>query len=258
MGIFASRTRTPAVVPEAREDLTERERMGLPSRFEVVGEALASGAGSVDACAVVGRELAMDGASLEEVLEGLRVTYQTVLGTTPDYPDVVAISVAWSEATLGYMHQLSCEDPLTGLASLAHVRSRLCELYRGQSRAGAAVRDSHALVVADLPGTPAELALSRSGINPGQRQRLTRALHLSRLGECARTVFSGTEVIGRLGPNRIVVIAARDERLGKRVALFRKLIGTLSLDGQATRVWIEGLPSVDATAASLLDELARP
>ena len=38
--------------------------------------------------------------------------------------------MAWSDATLEYLHDLSCEDPLTGLASLAHVRTRLDEIYR--------------------------------------------------------------------------------------------------------------------------------
>ena len=58
--------------------------------------------------------------------------------------------MAWSEATLGYLHQLSCEDPLTGLASLAHVRSRLSELYRCRATGTAPCPHTHALVVLDL------------------------------------------------------------------------------------------------------------
>ena len=75
------------------------------------------------------------------------------------------------------------------------------------------------------------------------------------LGDTARTVFSGTETIGRLGPDRVVVVARRDERLGQRVALLRKMARTVEATG--VRVWIEGLPSEDGVAALLLDELAR-
>src|SRR3546814_12395233 len=64
----------------------------------------------------------------------------------PAFADVRALSMAWSESTLAYLHQLSCEDPLTGLASLAHIRSRLSELYRGARAAD----ETHALVVLDL------------------------------------------------------------------------------------------------------------
>ena len=49
-------------------------------------------------------------------------------GDEPDFDATEALSVAWSEETLGYLHQVSCEDPLTGLATLAHLRARLAEL----------------------------------------------------------------------------------------------------------------------------------
>ena len=145
--------------------------MGLPARFEAVGEALASGSGSADACAVVGRDLARDGASLHEGLEALRTTYQRVRGLDPAYDDVLALSLAWSESTLGYLHQISCADPMTGLASLAHLRSRLADLYRGQGPEFGRVRHRYALVVADLPG-------DRYGAE-AETEPLTRSLRLS-------------------------------------------------------------------------------
>ena len=243
MGIFAPLTRKiPMDGPEAERELDDEVRIGLPHRFEAVGEALSSGSGSVDACAVVGRMLAEDGASLDEVLEGLRVTSRAVTGDDPPYCAVRAISVAWSEATLAYLHQMSCEDPLTGLASLAHVRARLAELYRGQYRTVPAVQESHALVVADIP--------------PGAgADHIMDAMRLVRLGEAARTVFAGTETIGQVGAHRILVVVERDDRLGRRVALLRKMLGIADF---RTRVWIEGLPPSDPAVAVLLDELARP
>jgi GGDEF domain-containing protein len=249
VGFFATLTRkTSAGGPEARWELSECVRANLPRRFEAVGEALASGSGSLDACEVAGRKLSQDGASLDEVLGGLLSTTRAVTGGDPTYADIRAIAVAWSESTLAYLHQLSCEDPLTGLASLGHVRSRLSELYRGQFRGDTRLQDTHALVVADLPH-------DRPGHEQGDGDSFSRAMRLVRLSEAARTVFSGAESIGRMGTNRIVVVVDRDAQLGRRVAIMRKM---LSMVGYPTRVWIEGLPGTDAGAANLLDELARP
>ncbi len=255
MGIFALRTRpVPMAGPEVSGELTPELRLALPPRFEAVAEALASGSGSVAACRVVGQELARDGASLEEALDALRETSRTVCGIDPAYDDISALLVAWSEATLAYLHQISCEEPMTGLASPAHVRSRLAELFRGQLREAAHTHlgDRYCLVVLDLPH-------DRHGMTPAPKgQSITRSLRMARLGEAARTVFSGAETIGRISPNRVVVIAERDERLSKRVRLLRRLVEGVELDGHSSRIWIEGLPGTDAGATMLLDELARP
>ena len=53
---------------------------------------------------------------------------------------------------------------------------------------------------------------------------------------------------------RVVVLAERNDRLGRRTALLRTML--MSAD-RPPRVWIEGLPATDDSAAVLLDELAR-
>lgn len=251
MGLFATRTRGGA--PDgtgAGGDPPDGAWPAVPARFEVVGEALAPGSGSDpgEACSVLGRELARDGVGLEEALDALRATWLAVRGTDPAYDAVRALCAAWGESTLAYLHRLSCEDPLTGLASLAHVRARLGDLYRGET-AGDRVRDSHALVVVEL-AVPVRTA--------DRAEVLTRALRAGRLGGVARTVFPGAETIGLIGPARVVVVAGRDARIGQRVALLRRMLVGLAPGGRGARVWIEGLPDDDATAALLLDELARP
>jgi hypothetical protein len=228
----------------------------IPAAFEAVAEALQSGTGSVDACLVVGRQLAGDGMSLEEALRGLRTTSQVINGLDPAYHDVEGLCLAWSESTLGYLHQLSCEDPLTGLASLAHLRSRLSELYRGElrtpgphhrgSQSARSVQDTYALIVLDLPASSVTIG-----------DGVSRALQMAQLGAAARTVFPGSETTGRLGLRRIGVLVRRDAGLGRRVALLRTLATDVERGGQPTRVWIEGLPESDDGAAQLLDELSR-
>ena len=113
--------------------------------------------------------MARDGAALGEALSGLRTTYELVLGEPPSFEATEALSVAWSEATLEYLHDLSCEDPLTGLASLAHVRTRLDEIYREseltdvrvarQPRAG----DRRALLPRARPASPGTTSRARCG-----------------------------------------------------------------------------------------------
>ena len=247
MGLFATKPRAGHTDGHgAGRELSEEVRQGLPDRFVAVGEALASGAGSIEACDVAGRSLAQDGASLDEVLQGLRDTSVAVTGAEPAFADLQAISVAWSEATLAYLHRVSCEDQLTGLSSLAHVRSRLSELYRCYDYGDGTIPHTHALVVLELPED-----------RPGNRvdpDHFSRSLRLARLGETARTVFPGAETIGRLGNHRVLVLAQRDDRLGRRTSLLRTLLLSAPYP---TRLWIEGLPATDDSAAVLLDELAR-
>lgn len=217
-------------------------RSGLPHRFEVLGEALVSGSDALDACAVAGQDLARDGASVQETLEGLRETCRQVSGADPSFEVVTALVIAWSETTLGYLHQLSCDDPLTGLASQAHLRSRISELYR---LAGPDPVTGHALVLCALP----------FGDDPTEEfgDHFTRAMRLARAGELARTAFARDETIARLGSHRVAILAARDDRLARRVRVLRTLLEST----EPVRVWIEGLPTSDRGAGMLLDELAR-
>ena len=236
---IATRRRSAATAgPGAGQELTKELRAALPPRFEAVGEALASGSGSVDACEVLGGILARDAISLAEAFDALARTWDLVRGGTPEYAETRALAAAWSETTLGYLHGVSCEDPLTGLSSLAHLRAFLGDLQRC-GEAG-----SHALVVvagaahdADQLGEP-----------------LARAMEDAQLGATVRGVFPGRETISHLAPGRVVVLVERDERLGRRVDLLLRM-----LEGSSShpRVWIEGLPDSDAATAALLDELAR-
>ncbi len=175
MGIFATLTRKGAHAEATADADPAAEVQGtLPTRFVAVGERLAAGHDASTACALVGRETARDGADLGEALDGLRATYAQILGGEPDFGAVRALCQAWSEETLGYLHQLSCEDPLTGLASLAHLRAKLAEVYRAADLGGQSAATSHALVVVDLP----RLA------GPPRWDAFESALVLVRLAEC--------------------------------------------------------------------------
>src|SRR4051794_28205096 len=249
MGFWEFREKVASGPPSATEQLLSDEvRAALPLPYEAVGEALADGRSATDACEVVGRVLGSQGISLEETLADLRTTYDLVLGAEPAFTDACAVALGWSEATLAYLHQLSCADPLTGLASMAHLRGRLTELYRGDTRGPAPLRDRYALVVV-------EAASPRlSGIAD---EVFGLDLRMSRIGGSARSVFSGGETISRIGPRRIVVLTARNDSRARRTTLLRNLleVGERALGG--VRIWSESLPLVPEQASSLLDELSR-
>ena len=232
-------------------ELTETEREQLPPGFDAVGEALVSGAVPEAACAVVGRSMARDGASLGEALSGLRTTYAALGDAAPDFSATEALCVAWSEATLEFLHDLSCEDPLTGLASLAHLRTRLAEVYREAGREGLSVREGHALVVVDV----ARSCTHDTSTDDGLAAPFSRALTLAAVADAARTVFSGGETVGRVAADRAVVLARRTPDLAEAVAILRETCGDLALEN--VRIWVEGLPADPDLAVRLLSELAR-
>lgn len=102
----------------------------VTARFEAVGERLAARRDSSDACVFSGRELARDGADLAQALDGLRTISARVLGTEPPFAAVRALSLPWSEETLGYLHQLSCENVRVDAAARAWRRDRADRLRR--------------------------------------------------------------------------------------------------------------------------------
>ena len=227
--------------PEAGRELSQEQRAALPPRFEAVGEALASGSGSVPACEVLGGVLARDGVSLAEALDDLATTWRLVRGAEPEHAELRALAVAWSDATLGYVHGLGCTDPLTGLASLAHLRTCIGDVHR----AGPAA-ETHALVVvvADAAHGAEQLG-----------EPLARAMEDAQLGAVVRGVFPGRETIGHVAPGRVVVLVDRDDRLSRRLDLLVRMLETGA--PSRPRVWIEGLPDSDAAVSDLLDELTR-
>ncbi|GAA1663988.1 hypothetical protein GCM10009745_02170 [Kribbella yunnanensis] len=218
------------------------------SAYLAIAEALHDGADVVPASDEVGRRLAADGVSLLEALDGLSALYRSIAGGEPAFAAVRALSSSWAEASLIYLHTLSCEDPLTGLSSLAHLRSRLGELYREAEFRGTSVPQTHALVVVEPLNPP--------GTSPFERE-----LRLVDVAECLRIVFCGGDVLGRVGSRRAAALVGRDKNLPDQVETVRALITQWRLDTdvpQLARVWIEGLPGSEAMAERVLDELARP
>ncbi len=246
MGLFATTSRRSSGATGGKsQEMSESLRQELPARFEAVGEALSAGTDAHAACAVVGRDLARDGVDLGEALHGLWSTFALVLGREPDFESTRALGIAWSDETLGYLHEVSCENPLTGLATLAHLRGRLAEIQRGADSRGVGGDSTHALIVVDIP----QLAVVE--------RQLGSSLVLARVASQVRLVFEGEETVAEASPSRLLVVAERTENLGTRVATLRELLAVVTPPDSVVRVWIEGLPASPAATSALLDELAR-
>ena len=239
MALFVARTKK--VVPGLRHG-------AVPAGFEALADGL-DGAGSIEAVAQeIGRRGAYEGYSIADLLLDLARTYQVC---DPDFIEppfevVRVFTSAWADASLRYLHGVSCEDPLTGLASLAHVRSRLSEIYRAAERDGHDGCPDFALLVVELHWRET---------SPSHFDRVLRMLDIA---EFMRKVYAGEEIIGQLTPSRVVAVVRRDDRLGDSVAGLLGLLGEWQSEcGVGTRLWIEGLPAAADSGDALLDELAR-
>lgn len=211
--------------------------------FLAIEEALKTGQADIASVAlVVGASAANLGSSLQEVLDLLERAYEEH-GAEPAYDVVKAIAVAWSDEALMHRHQESCEDPLTALSTLAHLRARLGDIYRGAEREGSRVGQHHALVVVELP------------VIPGNQ--LSGSLAMLEAAEALRTVYSGEETIARVSTRRIVTLADRSRVDKETLELLQILIRQLHTGEAEPRMWVEALPQRASGIGWLLNELAR-
>lgn len=233
----------------------------LPRGFEPLADALMH-RGDVEACAIeVARDLATDGVPLVQVLDDLETTCQAVGAGAPAYDLVRALSLAWNEVSLQYLHGLSCEDPLTGLASLPHLRSRIDELYRAAERDGDYPSSEYALVIVELGArVPTAARPAVTSAAESVSVRFSTLLAMVEVAEAMRTVFSGGETLARIAGHRVGALVPRDAALGASVEALRQLLVSWAgapVVREAPRVWIESLPPGGELTSALLDEMAR-
>jgi hypothetical protein len=135
-----------------------------------------------------------------------------------------------------------CEDPLSGLATLPYLRTRLAELYREAAQDGTSPADSHRLLVVSLPRRP----------DPWQRMALAIVV-----GHDLRVAFPGGETLslarrnGITGTGLAIALVRVRADLPMRYARLRRTIrGSLDAQIRMTR-----LPSLLPEALRLVDEL---
>lgn len=189
------------------------------------------------ACEQLGRARGRAGAGIGETLDDLGALFGALGSAGPPLPLVRAVAEGWVDAGLIGLGRETCEDPLTGLATLSYLRSRLAELYRAAAATGDPVARTHCLVMVDL-----------SDGSPPWR-RLARAIVA---GADLRAAFQAGETLTLIGAGRAAALARVRPELEFQTAALRRALGGPG----AVLVWIERLPQRHEDAMALLDSLS--
>ena len=204
------------------------------------------------ACTGLGRSRARGGIGIAETIDDLAALF-AVLGSEaavngsalagepggePPLQLVCAIAEGWAEESLTQLAQGGCEDPLSGLATLPYLRTRLAEVYREAEQGGTSPADTHRLLVVGLPRRP----------DPWRRMALAILV-----GHDLRAAFPGGEtlLIAKPGP-AIALVRARGD-LPLRYARLRRSIQVTF----GTQIRMTPLPGLLTEALRLVDDLAH-
>jgi hypothetical protein len=189
----------------------------------------------------VGASAAQTGVPLHEVLDHVERAY---LPDPPVFEVARAASLAWADASLVRLADISCDDPLTSLATVPYVRSRLAEIYRGADSRGRRAADTHALVVVELP-------------RAGRGNDIEQALRALDVAEVLRTVFVGDETVAQLSVRRFAALAARERADDLALDLLGLLLDRTFGDEAQPRLWVERLPASIEGVAQVLASLCE-
>lgn len=221
--------------------------------------AAACGTGTLSlACDQLGRSRATAGIGIAETIDDLAALF-AVLDDSPaergpvgcgpagggglPLPLVCSIAAGWAEEGLAQLSGSGCEDPLSGLATVPYLRTRLAELYREGTQSGTSPADTHRLLVVSLPSRP----------DPWRRMALAIVV-----GHDLRAAFPGGETLslarrnGITGTGLAIALVRVRADLPMRYARLRRTIrGGLDAQLRMTR-----LPGLLPEALRLVDELA--
>ena len=159
-------------------------------------------------------------------------------GGDPPLHLVCAIAEGWAEESLAQLTQGGCEDPLSGLATLPYLRTRLAEVYREAEHVGTSPADTHRLLVVGLPRRP----------DPWRRMALAILV-----GHDLRAAFPGGETLSMAKPGPAIALVRAHGDLPLRYARLRRSIQVTF----GTRIHMTPLPGRLTEALRLVEDLAR-
>ena len=210
----------------------------------------AASAALAAACAGLGRSRARAGVGIAETIDDLAALF-TVLGGgegsrpgagapggDPPLRLVGAIAEGWAEESVSQFARGGCEDPLSGLATLSYLRTRLAEVYREAEQGGTSPAETHRLLVVGLPRRP----------DPWRRLALPILV-----GRDLRAAFPGGETLSLAKPGPAIALVPARRDLPLRYARLRRNIQAAF----GTQIRMTPLPGRLTEALRLVDELAR-
>jgi hypothetical protein len=151
---------------------------------------------------------------------------------------VGAIAEGWAEESVSQFARRGCEDPLSGMATLPYLRTRLAEVYREAEQRGTSPAETHRLLVVGLPRRP----------DPWRRLALPILV-----GRDLRAAFPGGETLALAKPGPAIALVPARRDLPLRYARLRRNIQAVF----GTQIRMTPLPGRLTEALRLVDELAR-
>jgi hypothetical protein len=206
------------------------------------------------ACAGLGRSRARAGVGIAETIDDLAALFAVMGGGggertaglgggeggrwDPALRLVGAIAEGWAEESVSQFARGGCEDPLSGLATLSYLRTRLAEVYREAEQGGTSPAETHRLLVVGLPRRP----------DPWRRLALPILV-----GRDLRAAFPGGETLSLAKPGPAIALVPARRDLPLRYARLRRNIQAAF----GTQIRMTPLPGRLTEALRLVDELAR-
>jgi hypothetical protein len=214
------------------------------------------------ACAGLGRSRARAGVGIAETIDDLVALFAVLAGDggesagalaggggernvlsegrhwDPALRLVGAIAEGWAEESVSQFARRGCEDPLSGMATLPYLRTRLAEVYREAEQRGTSPAETHRLLVVGLPRRP----------DPWRRLALPILV-----GRDLRAAFPGGETLALAKPGPAIALVPARRDLPLRYARLRRNIHAAF----GTQIRMIPLPGRLIEALRLVDELAR-
>lgn len=210
---------------------------------DAVTRAACAGLDLAGPCAALAAARARGGVGVGETLDDVGALHAALGMRQPAMPVVRAVAEGWTDATTSAVADLAdpvCADPLTGLTTLAYLRTRVGELYRAPRP------PRYALVLVDLVGgEPVDGG-------PGPAVRWRRLVRVIVVGRFLRAAFRGGETLSLLGACRVTVLVVDRPGLDRAVVTLRTTLAAR----HGARVWVTRLPDRIDQAIRLLGELA--
>lgn len=198
------------------------------------------------ACEMLGRQRAAAGIYLDEARADVEVAGRLAGFRDEEITGLVdALTVGWVDRMLDTYFTSACVDPLTGLASLPYLLTRLAEVYADARVRGVSAPHEYALVVVQTSGG---------------RDPLESNLELTAVQSALRTAFAGGETLARVDASCAVALVRRGELwLGESLATLHKEIRIAERERRVSRprVWLERLPGNPDDLPALVRQLAH-
>ncbi|GLU49751.1 hypothetical protein [Nocardiopsis ansamitocini] len=196
-----------------------------------VCRAAETGNGLVEACTRFGRARARSGVGVGAALDDFLALGDVLRWPRPPASLVKALVEGWVD---GGRSSDDCLDPLTGLTTMAYLRTRLGELYRST-----APELTHRLLIIGL----------EAGIDPWRR-----TARLIMLGHEMRRRFPRGETLSLLSRTRIGVLAPTGPDLDAHVRVLRVELSR----AHGAELWSVPMPPTHSEALSFLDDVGKP